>query len=79
MSGNAVVFGTQPIVGHIRVSVRDVPAVVPANDDPARSIGTIEETDDRPGVTEQLADRFAAARARLAQLTFYLLDPDSWR
>lgn len=79
MSMDAVVFGTQRIVGHTRVSDRRAPAVMPANGDPPRSIGTIEEIDGRSGVTERLAERFTAARARLTQLTFYLLEPDSWR
>jgi hypothetical protein len=45
----------------------------------ASTVCSIEEIDVRPSVAERLADRLAAARARLAQLTFYLSSPDSWR
>jgi len=27
----------------------------------------------------EVGDRLAAGRSRLAQLTFYMFDPDSWR
>jgi hypothetical protein len=41
--------------------------------------GSIEDIDRRPGWSDALGDRLAAGRSRLAQLTFYMFDPDSWR
>ncbi len=32
-----------------------------------------------PGWSDALTDRLAAGRSRLAQLTFYMFDPDAWR
>ena len=42
-------------------------------------LGSIEEIDRRQGWSDALTDRLAAGRSRLAQLTFYMFDPDSWR
>ena len=51
--------------------------MVPASDRQAPA--AMVEIDPAPGLAEAASDRLAAARARWAQLTFYLFDPASWR
>jgi hypothetical protein len=79
MSGNAVVFRTQRIVARLGVAGTTASMGIPASDGQTRTLGSIEEIDGRPGLADQLGERLAAARARWAQLTFYLSSPDSWR
>jgi hypothetical protein len=77
-----VVFRAERIVPHVgvaesratRARASDA-ATERASDRP----DPIEEIDHRPGRGDGLADRLAAARARWSQLTFYLLDAESWR
>jgi hypothetical protein len=51
---------------------------------PTAALATVVETDAATDATEgehsaDLAAAWAAFRERWAQLTFYLVDPDSWR
>jgi hypothetical protein len=47
--------------------------------DEAPTIVLTQPDDALPGPTPSVAERWRAARERWAQLTFYLLDPESWR
>ncbi|HEX3428264.1 MAG TPA: hypothetical protein VHS36_05605 [Candidatus Limnocylindrales bacterium] len=92
MSTNAVVFGTQRIVGRLdlaggRPRLVDAPASThaarAAGQAGAGALGAIVEIVGRSGpgdaVAEPVSERLAAAADRWRQLTFYLFDPDSWR
>jgi hypothetical protein len=92
MSTNAVVFGTQRIVGRLDLAgsrprlvdaVASEHAARAAGQAGAGTLGAIEETVGRPApgdaVAEPVSERLAAAADRWRQLTFYLFDPDSWR
>jgi len=80
--GTNVVFRAERIVPHVGVAERHATlaraAAAAADATPDRT-DAIEEVDQQAGATEGLADRLAAARARWSQLTFYLLDAESWR
>jgi hypothetical protein len=83
--GTDVVFRAERIVPHVGVADRHATharaSSAPTERAPNR-LDEIEEVDQRPGapgINEGLADRLAAARARWSQLTFYLLDAESWR
>jgi hypothetical protein len=82
MSSDVVVFQTERIVPRLGAPRRPMstaaPAVRAANE-ATQPLTSIEEIDRRPGWSDRLAERVAAAGARLGQLTFYLLDPESWR
>ena len=78
MSANLVVR-TQRIAPRLAVAGARRSDAKPADAGRASTLWSIEEVDVRPGIAERLADRLAAARARLAQLTFYLSSPASWR
>ena len=70
-----------------RVSPRLVPAELRLETDPpwsrdAESPPTmilLQADDVLPGPAPTLPERWAAARERWGQLTFYLFDPQSWR
>lgn len=81
MSTDVVVFRTERIVPHVGVPGERASArwFNPATELDAAPADAIEEIDRRPGMSDRLAERLAAARARWSQLTFYLLDPASWR
>lgn len=80
MSTDVVVFRTQRIVPRMAAPSRlENAAVPPSNVDPLSVPGSIEEIDGGHGAADALVERLAAARARLGQLTFYLLDAESWR
>jgi hypothetical protein len=74
-----VVVRTQRIAPRLVLAAGRPSELTPADGGRASTVCSIEEIDVRPGVAERLADRVAAARARFAQLTFYLSSPDSWR
>ena len=79
MSTDVVVFRTERIVPHLGVPAgRPRPAIAATAQD-AGEVDVIEVIDRAPGIADRLAERVAAGRARWAQLTFYLLDPESWR
>jgi hypothetical protein len=40
---------------------------------------TIVESDDATTIQSDVAERWSAIRERWSQLTFFLLDPESWR
>ena len=80
--GTDVVFRAERIVAHVSVAERHATltraqavAAEAASDRP----DAIQEVDQRPGGSDSLTDRLAAARARWSQLTFYLLHAESWR
>jgi len=80
--GTDVVFRAERIVPHVGVAERhamrpraSAAATVRAPDE----LDAIVEIDRRRESSDSLADRLAAARARWSQLTFYLLDAESWR
>jgi hypothetical protein len=81
VSTDVVIFRAERIVSRIAIPGELARAELRAAQPAAESteLGSIEEIDRRPGWSDALTDRLAAARARLAQLTFYMLDPDSWR
>ena len=80
--GTNVVFRAERIVPHVGVVdrhatlVRTAATAAEATPDPTDAI---EEVDQRADGNDGLADRLAAVRARWSQLTFYLLDAESWR
>jgi hypothetical protein len=51
----------------------------PTDPDSAATVVLTQPDDVLPGPTPTLAERWASARERWSQLTFYLLDPESWR
>jgi len=79
MSTDVVTFRPQRIAARVGTPSRRAEAhgVVPASDRQAPA--AMVEIDPAPGLAEAASDRLAAARARWAQLTFYLFDPASWR
>ncbi|HEX5823327.1 MAG TPA: hypothetical protein VFY18_02605 [Candidatus Limnocylindrales bacterium] len=79
MSADVVVFRSERIVPRLGAPAPDAPELVPASGPEPRLLGSIEEIDDGTGPPDALFERLAAARVRLGQLTFYLLDPESWR
>ena len=81
MSSDVVVFRTERIVPHVGVPGGRVHqrAFVRATEPNTGPTGAIEEIDFRPGLSDRLAERLSAGRARWSQLTFYLFDPASWR
>jgi hypothetical protein len=74
----AVTFQTQRIVPRVVGVGGRRRLALPAPEAGAPPL-TIEEIERLPGRFDALADRAAAVRERLGQLTFYLFDPDSWR
>jgi hypothetical protein len=83
MSADAVIFRIQRIVPRLTVS-GERPPVAPTFDLPPivetpGSIEDVDPSDRRPASLEELSDRLLSGRARLAQMTFYRFDPDSWR
>ena len=80
MSTNVVTFPARRIEPRVtRVHdpvVRRAPGSPP---DPIDVSAAIEDIDGGPPTFDRIADRLAAFRARLAQLTFYVTDPESWR
>ena len=80
MSTDVVVFRTERIVPHVAAAEQLAPRPFPRPDlEGPTTLGSIEEIDRSCGAADALAERLAAARARLSQLTFYLLDAESWR
>ena len=83
MSANAVIFRIQRIVPQLTVSggrpPEPLPADLPRVVEAPGSIEDVDPSDWRPVSLETLSDRLLSGRARLAQMTFYLFDPDSWR
>lgn len=79
MSANVVVFRTERIVPHLGVIDGRHRPVGTAMEPEARQADAIEEIDRGTGAFDRVAERLAAGRARWSQLTFYLLDPASWR
>jgi hypothetical protein len=83
--GTDVVFRAERIVPHVGVAdrhamhARGSSAATERASDRLDEIEEIAQRPGTPGNTEGLADRLAAARARWSQLTFYLLDAESWR
>jgi hypothetical protein len=79
MSTNVVVFRTERIVPHLGVLDARPESVVAAMEPETRQAESFEEIDRGTGAFDRLAERLGAGRARWSQLTFYLLDPASWR
>ena len=81
--GTDVVFRAERIVPHVGVAERHAARPGASTAATERSSvdrpEAIEEIDQLAGGSVGLADRLAAARARWSQLTFYLLDAESWR
>jgi hypothetical protein len=80
--GTDGVFRAERIVPHVGVAESHAAragASATATERASDGPDPIEEIGQRPGNTDGLADRLAAARARWSQLTFYLLDAESWR
>ncbi|MEA2545175.1 MAG: hypothetical protein QOI09_448 [Chloroflexota bacterium] len=81
MSADVVIFRAERIVPRMAIPgelARARSRAASPSTEPTE-LGSIEEIDHRPGWSDALTDRLAAGRARIAQLTFYMLDPDSWR
>jgi hypothetical protein len=78
MRTDVVIFQAERIVPRLTVpgGCRRTAAASPA--DPLTP-ASIEDLDGRHRRSDTLAERLDAALARWRQLTFYLLDPDSWR
>jgi hypothetical protein len=78
MSTNVVTFPARRIEPRVTRGhdVRLAPASPPDLIDVSAAI---EDIDGGPATFDPIADRLAAFRARLAQLTFYVTDPESWR
>jgi len=51
----------------------------PIDPDTKATVALTQPDDVIPGPTPTLAERWASAHERWSQLTFYLLDPESWR
>ena len=79
MSTDVVVFRTERIVPHVGIPAGRPRLATTSTDQDSDEVDVIEEIDRTPGPFDRLAERFVAGRARWAQLTFYLLDPESWR
>lgn len=81
MSTDVVIFRAERIVPRMAIPGELARARSRAAPPPTATaeLSSIEEIDRRPGWSDVLSDRLAAGRSRLAQLTFYMFDPDSWR
>jgi hypothetical protein len=79
MSANFVVFRTERIVPHLGVLDTRPEPLVAAIEQETRHAESFEEIERGTGAFDRVAERLAAGRARWSQLTFYLLDPASWR
>jgi hypothetical protein len=80
MSTDVVVFRTERIAARVATAERLVSRAYLRPDlEGPTTLGSIEEIERGHGAADALAERLAAARDRLSQLTFYLLDAESWR
>jgi hypothetical protein len=80
MSTNVVTFPARRIDPHVtRGHDPDVRLASASPPDSIEVSAAIEDIDGGPAIVDRIADRLTAFRARLAQLTFYVTDPESWR
>jgi hypothetical protein len=79
MSTNAVVFRTERIRFHLDLAGGHPGAGGLASERGSGAPVAIAEIEDPADAGDALIERLEAARARWAQLTFYLFDADSWR
>ena len=80
MSTNVVTFPARRIEPRVtRGHDPDVRLAAASPPDPIDVSAAIEDIVGQPTTFDRIADRMAAFRARLAQLTFYVTDPESWR
>ena len=79
MSTNAVVFRTERIQFHLDLAGGHRGAGSLAYERGSASTAAITEIEESTGAGDALLEWLEAARARWAQLTFYLFDADSWR
>jgi len=79
MNGYAAAARIRSVSPHLAGGTRDLDEVVPGSAAETDALVIASPDDLVTGPGWNLSERWAAARERWSQLTFYLTDPNSWR